>query len=48
MARHGLRKIFGHKRDEVTGEWRTCTEQTYEITYIKQNTVLKYYAYEEH
>jgi hypothetical protein len=29
-----LRKIFGPKRDEVTGEWRRCTVRSFMVLHI--------------
>jgi hypothetical protein len=35
MKEHRLRRIFGPKRDEVTGEWRKLHNQ--ELQYIKND-----------
>ena len=34
-----LRRIFGTKRDEVTGEWRTLHNEEFNDTYSSPNIV---------
>jgi hypothetical protein len=35
-----LRKIFGSKKDEVTGEWRNINDEELYFLYFSQNIVL--------
>ena len=36
LGNRGLRKIFGPKSDEVTGEWkRLCKEELYDLVKVK-------------
>jgi hypothetical protein len=34
-----LRRIFGQKRDEVTGEWRKLHNEELHILYSSQNNI---------
>jgi len=34
-----LRRIFGHKRDEVTGEWRELQNEEFNYWYCTPNII---------